>query len=401
MKVNLIDYDDLGNAIARINDKVCFVLKGLKGEVVDIYVYDDKKSYSKAIIKKIEKKHKLRIKPICPYYNECGGCQFLHCKEELEKEFLINKCIKFIGSCDDFLETNSLNYRNKVIFHVKDGNIGFYSKNSNALVKISYCHLISDKMNKVLDLLNKFKDKTFNGSIMIRENFVGEIILVINGNYCYIDNLIKEDIITNLVLNDKVLKGNNYFIENILDYKFKVSYKSFFQVNRLGLENIFNIISKFLENKNINKALDLYSGCSVLGIHLSKYAKKVISVEENKYASLDAKYNLSLNNITNLEVVNGLVEDYIDKFSDIDLIILDPARRGLDKKTISYLRSIKSKYIIYISCKMDSLKRDLKELDDIYQKEFVYLVDMFKRTGEVETVAFLKLKKKIDNELRK
>jgi len=129
-----------------------------------------------------------------------------------------------------------------------------------------------------------------------------------------------------------------------------------------------------------------------MGILVSDYAKKIVSIEENSFATHDALINKELNNLDNLEVINGRVEDYIDRFKNIDLVIIDPPRSGLDKKTKDYLKKIKSKSMIYISCDMVTLKRDLEELSDIYRTVDINLVDMFKKTYHVESVVLLELK---------
>lgn len=390
MQIKIDDFDDLGNGLGKIDNKVCFVNKGLPNEVLDIEITKNTKSYINAKINKIIVPSKERLKPICPFYDICGGCNFLHATKELENEFKIQKGKKFLGSIDKLYETAEINYRNKVIFHVKKGEIGFYKTNTNQLIKITYCYLLDDEINKILALFNKHVDNNFTGEILIRVNSLKETLVSITGNYQYTNILINSNLINNLVYNSKVLKGNNYFLEYINNYKFKVSYLSFFQVNHQGLENIINILSNFLKDKNINIALDLYSGTSVLGIIMARYVKKVISVEEVKVATLDALENKKLNKINNLEVINGKVEDYIDTFKNIDLVVVDPARRGLDKKTINYLKTIKSNYLIYIACKMDSLKRDLYDLKEIYDVSSINLVDMFPRTNHVESLCVLK-----------
>ena len=388
MQVKVIKFDDLGQGISKINNKVCFIEKALPEEELEIEVTKNSKYYSKGTIKNILKENKERIVPICKYYKECGGCNFLHTTLDLESKFKINKCINYFNINPTFIKTIDYNYRNKVVLHVKDGNLGYYKERTHDLIKIDYCYLLSNNLNLVIELFNKYKDSNFNGEILIRDNSK-EIIVSIDGEYKYLDNLINNNLITNLIYNSKVLKGKDYFIETINDYKFKVHYKSFFQVNRIGLEKIEMILSNFLKDKKLNKVLDLYSGTSVLGIIMSKYAKEVISIEENKYASLDAKENLKLNKITNLEVINSKVEDYIENFLDIDLVLVDPARSGLDKKSINYLKKLKSKYLIYISCEMISLKRDLEYLKEIYNIKNIYLVDMFPRTNKVETIMIM------------
>ncbi len=388
MQVKVIKFDDLGQGISKINNKVCFIEKALPEEELEIEVTKNSKDYSKGIIKNILKENKERIVPICKYYKECGGCNFLHTTLDLESKFKINKCINYFNINPTFIKTIDYNYRNKVVLHVKDGNLGYYKERTHDLIKIDYCYLLSNNLNLVIELFNKYKDSNFNGEILIRDNS-NEIIVSIEGEYKYLDKLINNNLITNLIYNSKVLKGKDYFIEVINDYKFKVHYKSFFQVNRIGLEKIEMILSNFLKDKKLNKVLDLYSGTSVLGIIMSKYAKEVISIEENKYASLDAKENLKFNKINNLEVINSKVEDYIENFLDIDLVLVDPARSGLDKKSINYLKKLKSKYLIYISCEMISLKRDLESLKEIYNIKNIYLVDMFPRTNKVETIMIM------------
>ena len=390
MQIKIDDFDDLGNGLGKIDNKVCFVNKGLPNEVLDIEITKNTKSYINAKINEIIVPSKERLKPICPFYDICGGCNFLHATKELENEFKIQKGKKFLGSINKLYETSDFNYRNKVIFHVKKGEIGFYKTNTNQLIKITYCYLLDDEINKILELFNKHVDNNFTGEILIRVNSLKETLVSITGNYQYTNILINSNLINNLVYNSKVLKGNSYFLEYINNYKFKVSYLSFFQVNRQGLENIINILSDFLKDKNINIALDLYSGTSVLGIIMARYVQKVISVEEVKVATLDALENKKLNKINNLEVINGKVEDYINTFKNIDLVVVDPARRGLDKKTINYLKTIKSNYLIYIACKMDSLKRDLYDLKEIYDAASINLVDMFPKTNHVESVCVLK-----------
>ena len=393
MEVYINDFDDLGNGISRIENKVCFVKSSLPKELVDIKIIKENKNYSTGEIVNIIKKSELRIEPICKYYNECGGCNFLHLVNGEEINFKKRKIMNYFNKLDNFYTTKNYNYRNKIVLHVKNGIIGFYKEKTNDLIEIKYCYLVKEKINKIISLLNQYKDSSFCGSITLRVNSSDESLVSIEGNYKYIDNLSNSNLIDNLIYNDKVLKGNDYFYEIIDNYKFKVNYKSFFQVNILGLLAIIKILKEFFKDKNFNTALELYSGTSVLGILISSFVSKVTSIEVNENATRDALHNVKINNIKNLKVINGLVEDNINKFHDIDFILVDPARRGLDKKTIKYLKEIKSKYLIYIACGIDSLKRDLVELNESYQVDNIYGIDMFPCTNNVECIALLSHKK--------
>ena len=392
--VKIEKYDDLGNGISKINNKVCFVKRGLPLEEVEIKVIKDKKNYQEGIITKIIKANDNRVESICPFYNNCNGCNFLHATIEEEKNFKINRCKEFFNMFNNFYNTDDY-YRNKIIMHFKNNLLGYYKENSHDIVEIDNCLIVNNRINQIIKLLKKYLSNEDIGKVLIRCNYKDEILISIDGIYKNINKLINEELINNIIENNKLVKGNDYFIEKILDYKFKVHYDAFFQVNRKGLEHLFNIIRDYINNKKINNVLDLYSGTSVLGIFISKYVKEVTSIEINKNACLDAKDNIKLNNINNLNIINGKVEDYINKFNNIDLIILDPARSGLDKKTIDYLNIIKSQYIIYISCNIHSLKRDIKLLNN-YHIENINIVDMFRRTNNVETIMLMKLKEVIN-----
>ena len=384
MEVKINKFDYYGRGITKLNDKVVFVNKTLPGEIVDIKILKEYKKYDEADVENIIKASPNRVKPICPFYDKCGGCNFLHTSYEVEKEFKINKAIELLGKCDNFYETKNLNYRNKVVLHVIDGKLGLFEESSNTLVNIDYCYLLDDKINNIIKDLNKIDlskikkiiIKTYQGKTMI--HFFGEV-----------DNINQLSYVDTIICNDNVLKGNNYLEETIDGKVINVGSSSFFQVNKDGLLNIYKIINCFLENKKINSVLDLYSGISLWSILISDKVKEIISVEINKEACLNARESIKKNNISNIKVINGDVKNYIDRFKDIDLVIIDPPRSGLDKKTREYLKRINSKYIIYISCNMHTLKRDLNELKEIYEIKEVNVVDMFKRTYHCESITVL------------
>ena len=393
MEVVINKLDHFGNGIGRINDKVIFVKRGLVGEIVDVNVTKDKKKFMEGEIKEVIKPSPSRIKSICPYYDKCGGCNFLHTTYDEEINFKKNKGIELLGNVNKFYETDKLNYRNKVTLHVKGDKLGFYKEKTNDVIDINYCYLLDDKINFVIDKLNDYIKSNIHElkNIVIRTNG-SEVLIDING--FVMDDFFDEfEFVDTIVYNDEVIKGNGYLEYVIDNKKFIVNAKSFFQVNNNGLESINKLIKGYLDKIKCHTILDLYSGISTWGILVNDYAKKIISIEENSFATHDALINKELNNLDNLEVINGRVEDYIDRFKDIDLVIIDPPRSGLDKKTKEYLKKIKSKKMIYISCDMITLKRDLEELSDIYRIVDINLVDMFKKTYHVESVVLLELKK--------
>ena len=385
MEVKIIKFDHFGRGIGYYNGKIVFVNKALPNEIVDIKIIKEKSKFYEGEIINIINESEERIESICPYYSLCGGCNLLHMNYELEKQFKINKCKELLGRCDNFYETNDLNYRNKVTLHVKDNRLGFYKEKTNDIIPIDYCHLLNDKINDVIKKLQKLDLKNIN-EIIIKSNNK-DVLLNIKGKL-NINELHMIDV-NNIIVNNKLVKGNNYIEEIIHDKLFKLTSEAFFQVNKSGLLNIYNVIEKFLKDKKINNALDLYSGIGLWGILISDYVNNVTCIEINEEACQNANYNILKNNIHNVQVINGKVEDYIDRFNNIDLVITDPPRSGLDNKTKDYLKKIQSKYFIYVSCDMQTLKRDLEDLKDTYTVNEINIVDMFKRTYHVECVLLL------------
>lgn len=391
MKLEIDKFDYFGRGIGYNNKKIIFVDKALPREIVDASITKEKKDYCNAKTIEIIKKSKDRIKPLCPNYSKCGGCYFLHATYNLEKKFKIEKAKELLGRCDSFHETSNLNYRNKVTLHVKDNKIGLFEEKTNNLVNINYCHLLNDRINKVINDLNKINMNDYHITKIIIKCNQDKLLLSLDGKIdeTFINQF---DYVDTIICKNKIVKGKGYLKEIIDNKVFKITQEAFFQINREALININHIIKYYLNNKNIHHALDLYSGTSLWGILISNNVGKVTSVEINKEACQNALANIKNNNIENINVINGKVEDYIDTFKDIDLVIIDPPRSGLDKKTREYLKRINSRYLIYISCDMLSLKRDLEDLKSAYKIEMVNLVDMFKRTYHCEVVTILEVR---------
>ena len=169
---------------------------------------------------------------------------------------------------------------------------------------------------------------------------------------------------------------------------------SFYQVNPIQAEALYNIA---IEKANIienDVVCDLYCGIGTIGIFASKFAKKVYGIEIVKQAIEDARINANLNDIDNVEFICGDVEDAFDELIKKekvkpDVIIVDPPRRGLDEKTIENIMKLKTGRVVYISCNPATMVRDLKMMEEIYEMVEVQPVDMFPFTSHVECVALM------------
>ena len=395
MEVEIIKFDNNGRGIAYLNDKIVFVPKSVPGDILNIEITLDKKNYMEGKIVNIIKLSKLRKEPICPYFNICGGCDLMHISlsdmldYKLDKVNNIFNSFKINYEIKDILKSEKqYNYRNKISLKIVDGNIGFYENETHNLIKINYCYLCNDEINKILKDLNKLIIN--NGLITIRVNYKNELLLIIDTND-KIENInYFEDnyLLAGIILNGKTIYGDNYFIDNINDYLFKVSYNSFFQVNPFICSKLFLLIEEATkESKNV---LDLYSGVGTLSIVASTNASMALGVEIVDNAVKDSYVNKCINKKENIDFICSDTKKIIDKItSDYDTIILDPPRSGVDKNIINKIINEKSKKIIYISCNPHTLGRDLKLLEDNYNINDIKLLDMFPNTEHCESVCIL------------
>ena len=180
--------DDFGRGITFVDDKICFVFNGLIGEEVELLITNEKSKYKEAETTKIIEESKNRVKPICPYYNVCGGCNLMHMsyseqlnfkKQKVER--ILSKYAKLDNVVKEIISTEPFNYRNKVTLKVKDGKIGYFKNKSYELVNIDKCFLCDEKISEIINILNNINLTGIN-EIVIRCNYEKEILLYLIGN---------------------------------------------------------------------------------------------------------------------------------------------------------------------------------------------------------------------------
>ena len=383
IKVNIIDEDNIGNGICKVDNFIVFVKGALNGETLEITIKEVKKRFATATIKRIIFPSSKRIIPKCKYYNTCGGCTFLHTTYDNERNIKLKYIEKLFNRKINYIKNNNeYNYRNKVTLHVKDEHIGMYDEKTHELCEISSCLLLNPLINNKISEIKRFDLSTIS-EIMIR---------VINNQIMISVTSSKDDIniknikCDSLYINGKLIKGEEYLIDVINDYKFTIYPDSFYQVNKEGMINIYNIAHDYIEK--CDTLLDLYCGTGTIAIWLHDKAKKVTAVEINKNAIKNANINKELNNIKNIEFI---CNDAKNIKGEYDTIVIDPPRNGMSVYVIDYLNYSKAKNIIYISCNPNTLKRDLGYLDK-YQIVDISACDMFPRTKHIEMICVLERK---------
>lgn len=397
--VEIEKLDHFGRGIARIDGVPVFVLDALPNELVKIEIIKEKKNFKEAKVVEYLRTSNLRVKPICPYYENCGGCNLMHLSYPHQLLFKENKVREVLKKFCDFdkvekiIGTNEYYYRNKITLQVKE-KIGYFKEKTYELIEIDKCIIADDRINKIIPILKNI-DLKFIDQIVIRCT-KNEIMLVF---YCKnkinLDVSKFSDVSTIVLITDKeyILKGKGYIEENINNIKYVISPTSFFQVNSVGMEKLYNKVLEYCGLSGNENLLDLYCGTGTIGIYLSKYCGKVFGIEINKEAIKDAFKNKELNNLENIDFKSGDVKDVLksNKFNP-DIIVVDPPRAGLDKSVVNQLISLHPKKIVYVSCDIVTLSRDLNLLKEYYDIIEVTPVDMFPNTYHVESVAVLHMK---------
>lgn len=447
VKLDIVDYGNNFEGIAKQDGKVVFVPYAMNEEKIIGKVIKENKNYSIVKINEIVKESRFRVTPFCEVYKRCGGCRAQHIEylEQLRiKRKNVENLLKNYNVNYNLLE-NTIGqglpyyYRNKVQYPVrvdKEGKakIGFYSKRSHEVVENNCCFI----QNRVIDMLAKeifniliqnnfsgYKEEEGTGDIrhiLIRHGYhTGEImvVLVVNRKEIFSKEIfvkVTEKIIsinkniksvfldlneskTNEILGEEVLNiyCEDYITDYIGEYKYLISPKSFFQVNTIQAEMLYETLKEKLELNGDEILFDLYSGVGSIGIFLSKDVKRIYGIEIEKSAVEMANINLKENNVKNAEYIAGAVEDKIEEFKirNIipDVIVVDPPRKGLDEKSIEYLLNFNAKKIGYVSCNPSTMVRDLKLLESKYDTISITPVDMFPHTSSVECVSVLQRKK--------
>lgn len=442
--VDIIDNGFGSEGIAKIEGFTIFVPNSLKGERVRILIVKVLSSHAFGKVLEIIEKSDARIESDCATYKRCGGCDLRHIKyEETLKmkqnavQSLVNKTLKTRINVEETLGMDKpYHYRNKAQYPVgidKNGKpvIGVFAKRTHEIIPIEECLIQNKKTEKlakfVFDFITKnnisiYNEKTGKGLVRHIVTKIGiktnEImcIIVINGleipneeklvneiknNFENVKTIIKNINMknTNVILGKENINlyGDGYIKDKLGEFIFKISPLSFYQVNPIQAEKLYEI---GVEGANITKndvVFDLYCGIGTISLFMSKYAKKVYGIEIVEEAVEAAKENAKINNINNTEFISGDVEKVLDDLLNKnnivpDIVMVDPPRKGLDNKSIENILRIKPKKLVYISCNPATLVRDLSRLEDIYYIQSVKPVDMFPFTSHVECCSVLKLR---------
>lgn len=390
MVLDIVNLNHNGEGVGRLDGKVIFVPKTVVGDVVLVKNIIDYGNYLRGEILEFVKYSDKRCKAKCSYYKNCGGCQIMslgYSEQLVYKKTKVVEIFDRYGSSviePEIVGDNDFGYRNKIVFQVKDGMIGFFEHGSNDIVKIDNCLLISDKMNKVISIISDNVDLKCVDRVMLKESDLG-IMIVFYGKVILEDISIFKDLVCSVYINDEKVYGSDNIMLSIFNYKFVVSPDSFFQVNLEITKKLYSYVKDSIDIVN-PKVLDLYCGVGSIGIFCASKCKEVIGVEVNANAIKNANINKSLNGVNNISFMCLNANKIKYGSGDFDVVIVDPPRGGLDRKTLSIIKEIRSELVIYVSCNPVTLVRDFNSLSCEYDIKDLKLFDMFPNSYHVESV---------------
>lgn len=435
-----------GEGVGKYEGFTIFAPGALPGELVQVQVNTVKKSYGIGRVQKILETSNERVKPACPVYKECGGCQLQHLsyKGQLAvKRQQVIDALERIGHCKNLTVEPTIggedpwHYRNKMQVPVAQGfkgqlNIGCFAQQTHKVINVDNCLIQNEINNQIAQVVRKWmkqykipalqEDKRTGmvRHIMGRVGVhTGEVMAVIITNQAMVPHLkelakmLKEEIkgFTTLVQNintrhtnvimgpeNRVIYGPGFIKDKLGDFTFNISPHSFFQVNTKQAEVLYAKALEFAQLTGKENVIDVYCGTGTITMFLAQKAKNALGIEIVPEAIRDAKENAKNNKVTNAKFIcddaakalPALVADGVRP----DVIVLDPPRAGCEGKVLDAIAEVKPKRVVYVSCNPASLARDVAILRDKgYDLKKVQPVDLFSATHHIENVCLLEKKK--------
>ncbi|HNZ50806.1 MAG TPA: 23S rRNA (uracil(1939)-C(5))-methyltransferase RlmD [Bacilli bacterium] len=429
--------DEWGRGIIKVG-KVAYAVSNLLPKEEGIIEINEELAYQKAKLIKVTKAVSYRQDPACEVYQKCGGCQLLHMNYDMQtrfkKEYIINafRAQKMNVKLDEYIGgTLKTAYRNKmqVAYRYRDHRIiyGFYEEESHRITAINACPVQTKSQNAIAagiaKIMTQMKIPAYNedkrsGLIrfaLIKEAFQTKEILVtivtqseiFPGRNDFVRRLRQQfPEITTIVQNinsrqtsiilgeqERVLFGPGFIWEELLGMRFKISSKTFFQINPEQTRNLLQKVIDYGAFQKDEVVLDAYCGVGTIGLVVSPLVKQVIGVEANKQSINNAIENLRENHLDNLQFINEDATEFMEKWllskKQVDVVIMDPPRSGSTERFLKALINMQPRSIIYVSCEAQTLARDVKTLSPVYEIKKMAAVDMFVGTYHVETVCVL------------
>jgi 23S rRNA (uracil1939-C5)-methyltransferase len=431
LEISIRSLGSSGEGVGAYDGVVGFVEGALPGETVRVRVTTAKKNYFKADLLKVLDPSPDRVTPICPVFGRCGGCQLMHLSYDKQlqvKTSQVEDALQRIGGFADLKispctpSPNPLYYRNKIqlpVAYSQEGLIiGLYARGSHDIIPVEKCYIHCATGEKVFDSAQKIlreMAKPSRGELRhllirtaIHENAVLLVLVTTGIEKGWLQEVAEKIMSSNpevkgVVENvnrrtDNVILGTEYKLisgvatieETLCGLRFRLSPHAFFQVNTPQVENLYRAAIGMCDLAGNETVVDAYCGVGTMALLAASSARAVVGIEYVADAIRDARYNAELNNIKNAQFEVGAAEDLLKTIPKMDVVLLNPPRKGCDEKLLETVLKKLPRIVVYVSCNPATLARDLKTLSSKYQVEEVKPFDMFPQTSHVETVVKLR-----------
>ncbi len=401
-----------GEGVARYKGKVIFIPRAIPGETVKVDIVEEKKKYSRAVLRKVIKPSPDRTQAKCPYYNRCGGCSYQHIsykQQLLLKKDITREAVNRIGKIEAMvLDTIGMqepwNYRNKVLWHLNDRpdgkKMGFYHYRSKQLIEIDHCPLLLSTLNQRSVLIKEMLQGIHleeNSAVMLRQSKDSHQVILEFIN-CFADNKIVNKLSQEIDTiyekrhgKTRLLAGKGVIKEKAGKCYFIVGADDFFQINPTQSELMIHVVTEYLKITKQNKVLDAYCGTGMFALNVADKVLSVLGIDANASAIKNARKNAELNGIKNCQFISGLCESILPNLkNNFDRVIIDPPRAGLKPEVINALIGNSAELMVYVSCNPATLSRDLKQfILNKYKVLTVQPIDVFPQTGHIENIVTL------------
>lgn len=441
-EVEFIDMTHDGMGICKVDGFTLFIANALKGESGTIKVTKVNENFGFGKLIELSHKSPFRKEPICDHFAECGGCNLMHMNYQMQldfKKYRTKETLKRLGRIETTVRDtvgmlNPYYYRNKAVVPFGDSNgkitAGMYKQRSHDIIDMKRCYIMPKITTDIVKFLkNVFQELNIPAyNEMIGTGVIRHAVIRTSNKYDDIsvtlvtrtENLPKKDIIvkklisrykrivsvvhnynpknTNVVMGPKstVIYGEDFIRDEINGVLFKISHRSFYQVNPLQTEELYKKAIEYAELTPNDIVIDAYCGIGTIGLTAAEHCKTVLGVEVVKQAIADANENAEMNKITNAKFVVGKAEEQIKHWAnyDVDVLFIDPPRKGCDRKFLDTIIEMEIPRVVYVSCNVATLARDLNVLQASgYEVLEVTPFDMFPQTSHIESVVKLRFKR--------
>jgi 23S rRNA (uracil1939-C5)-methyltransferase len=446
--LEISDLADSGDGVGRCQDFVVFVPNTVPGDRLEARIEHVKANLAYGQIKQIVAPSPDRVRPSCIVADKCGGCQWQavsYPRQLAAKQNQVTQALHRIGgfALEEIAAVMQpimgaeavLGYRNKVMYPLesdRSGKVkaGYYQKGTHKIINLNQCPVQDKRLDPLLAQVKQdiqalgcpIYDEQKHTGLLRHLGFrigrhTGEILLVLVTTDWEIPGLVAQAKIwmarysqlVGVILNrncdrtnaifgkeTRCLAGRDYLEEIFAGVRFQLRADTFFQVYTEQAEAMLAVIQKELRLTGTEILLDAYAGIGALTLPLARQVKQAIALEMQPQATAQAEINAAINQIANIKFYTGKVEQLLSQpdlqqYGQPDIVLLDPPRKGCHPDAIAYLRDLRPRRLVYVSCNPATLARDLKQLcvDRIYCLTYLQMLDFFPQTAHVETVAFL------------